>query len=122
MKKRILAIARTASVGSALRAVVRSSDSPRRTKSEVIRSWSGFRRSARSRSGAWPTTESMKDALSEENGYELIFDDARNEQENQIRAIRTFIQQDVDYIVFSPSVETGWDFDSAGSEGRRIYR
>jgi len=54
-------------------------------------------------------SESMKNALSEENGYELIFDDARNEQENQIRAIRTFIQQDVDYIVFSPRVETGWN-------------
>ncbi len=53
-------------------------------------------------------TESIKDALSEENGYDLIFDDARQEQENQIRAIRTFIQQDVDYIVFSPKVETGW--------------
>ncbi len=54
-------------------------------------------------------SESMKAALSEKNGYELIFDDARNEQENQIRAIRTFIQQDVDYIVFSPRVETGWN-------------
>lgn len=53
-------------------------------------------------------SESMKSALSEENGFELIFDDARNEQENQIRAIRTFIQQDVDYIVFSPRLETGW--------------
>ena len=53
-------------------------------------------------------TESIKDSLSEENGYDLIFDDARQEQENQIRAIRTFIQQDVDYIVFSPKVETGW--------------
>jgi ABC-type sugar transport system substrate-binding protein len=54
-------------------------------------------------------TESMKAALCEENGFELIFDDARQEQENQIRAIRTFIQQDVDYIVFSPKVETGWN-------------
>ncbi len=53
-------------------------------------------------------TESMKSTLSEENGYMLIFDDARQEQENQIRAIRMFIQQDVDYIVFSPKVETGW--------------
>lgn len=53
-------------------------------------------------------TESIKAALCEENGYDLIFDDARQEQENQIRAIRTFIQQDVDYIVFSPKVETGW--------------
>lgn len=54
-------------------------------------------------------TENMKAMLSEENGYELIFDDARNKQENQIRAIRTFIQQEVDFIVFSPTVETGWN-------------
>ena len=54
-------------------------------------------------------TESMKAVLSEENGYELLFDDARNMQENQIKAIRNFIQQDVDFIVFSPRVETGWD-------------
>ncbi len=54
-------------------------------------------------------TESMKAVLNEENGYELLFDDARNLQENQIKAIRNFIQQDVDYIVFSPRVETGWD-------------
>ena len=54
-------------------------------------------------------TESMKAALSLKNGYELIYNDARQEQENQIRAIRNFIQQNVDYIVFSPKVETGWN-------------
>lgn len=54
-------------------------------------------------------TESIKSTLSEENGYMLLFDDARQEQENQIRAIRMFIQQNVDYIVFSPKVETGWN-------------
>lgn len=54
-------------------------------------------------------TESIKAALSEDNGYELIYEDARQEQENQIRAIRTFIQRRVDYILFSPIVETGWD-------------
>lgn len=54
-------------------------------------------------------TESVKAALSVKNGYELIFDDARQKEENQFRAIRTFIQQNVDYIVFSPKVETGWD-------------
>lgn len=54
-------------------------------------------------------TENMKATLSEKNGYELIYDDARNKPENQIRAIRTFIQQEVDYIVFSPIVETGWN-------------
>jgi len=54
-------------------------------------------------------TENVKSTLSEENGYVLFFDDARQEQENQIRAIRMFIQQGVDYIVFSPKVETGWN-------------
>lgn len=54
-------------------------------------------------------TESIKAALSEENGYELIYDDARQKEENQILAIRTFIQQNVNYIVFSPIVETGWN-------------
>lgn len=52
---------------------------------------------------------SMKDAFSQEKGYDLIFEDARQKQENQIMAIRGFIQQDVDYIVFSPVVESGWD-------------
>ena len=54
-------------------------------------------------------SESMKEALSEKNGYELIFDDAKNKQENQYKAIRTFIQQGVDYIVLAPTTETGWD-------------
>lgn len=54
-------------------------------------------------------SESMKEAFSEENGYELIFDDAKQKQENQYKAIRTFIQQQVDYIVLAPITETGWD-------------
>ena len=54
-------------------------------------------------------TESMRESLSEENGFELLFDNARQEQENQFKAIRTFIQQDVDYIVLAPVTETGWE-------------
>lgn len=54
-------------------------------------------------------SESMKEALSERNGYELIFDDAKQKQENQYKAIRTFIQQQVDYIVLAPITEKGWD-------------
>lgn len=59
----------------------------------------------------WRTanTESFKTTFTEENGYELIFDDAQQKQENQIKAIRNFIQQDVDYIVLAPVVETGWE-------------
>lgn len=54
-------------------------------------------------------TESMKNTFSEENGYELLFDDAKNKQENQIAAIRNFILQDVDYIIVAPIVENGWE-------------
>ena len=34
-------------------------------------------------------TESMRESLSEENGFELLFDNARQKQENQFKAIRT---------------------------------
>ena len=59
----------------------------------------------------WRTanSESMKSTFSEKNGYKLIFDDAQQKQENQITAIRNFIQQEVDYIVLAPVTETGWD-------------
>ncbi|PZD94015.1 LacI family transcriptional regulator [Paenibacillus sambharensis] len=48
--------------------------------------------------------ESAKDA-----GIDLKFSDAQQKQENQIKAIRSFIQQKVDVIAFSPVVESGWD-------------
>lgn len=54
-------------------------------------------------------TESMKSVFTEERGYELLFDVAKQKQENQILAIRRFIQQEVDYIVLMPLQETGWD-------------
>ena len=59
----------------------------------------------------WRTanSESMKSTFSEKNGYKLIFDDAQQKQENQITAIRNFIQQEVDYILLAPVTETGWD-------------
>lgn len=48
-------------------------------------------------------------AAAERAGVELKFSDAQQKQENQIRAIRTFISQKVDVIGFVPIVETGWD-------------
>ena len=54
-------------------------------------------------------SESLKAAFSESRGYRLLFDDARQIQENQIMAVRKFIQQQVDYIVLMPLSETGWD-------------
>ena len=58
----------------------------------------------------WRTanTESIKSAA-KEAGIELKFSDAQQKQENQIKAIRSFIAQRVDVIAFSPVVETGWD-------------
>ena len=41
-------------------------------------------------------------------GVELRFSDAQQKQENQIKAIRSFIAQQVDVIGVSPVVETGW--------------
>ncbi len=54
-------------------------------------------------------TASMTSALCEEEGFELIFDNAKQRQENQLLAIRNFIQQDVDYIVLAPIAESGWE-------------
>jgi len=58
----------------------------------------------------WRTanTDSIKKSA-EEAGIELKFSDAQQKQENQIKAIRSYIQQKVDVIAFSPVVETGWD-------------
>ncbi len=54
-------------------------------------------------------TDSVREKFTEEHGYKLIYTDGKSKQDNQIRDIRTFIQQGVDYIVLSPIVETGWD-------------
>ncbi|WP_367849385.1 ABC transporter substrate-binding protein [Rhodoferax sp. WC2427] len=58
----------------------------------------------------WRTanTESIK-ASAAEAGIELKFSDAQQKQENQIKAIRSFIAQKVDVIAFSPVVESGWE-------------
>jgi len=54
-------------------------------------------------------TQSIQDTLTEENGFDLSFSDAQQKQENQIQALRSYIQQGVDVLAFSPVVETGWD-------------
>jgi ABC-type sugar transport system substrate-binding protein len=58
----------------------------------------------------WRTanTISIKDSAAAA-GIDLKFDDAQQKQENQIKAIRNYIQQKVDVIAFSPVVESGWD-------------
>lgn len=58
----------------------------------------------------WRTanTKSIQETA-EAEGVDLKFTDAQGKQENQIQAIRSYIQQKVDVIAFSPVVETGFD-------------
>ena len=58
---------------------------------------------------AWRTaeTESIKSEAAK-RGVNLKFSDAQGKQENQIRAVRSFIAQGVDAIILAPVVETGW--------------
>jgi galactofuranose transport system substrate-binding protein len=58
----------------------------------------------------WRTafSESVK-AEAAKRGIDLKFSDAQQKQENQIKAIRSFIAQDLDGIIVAPIVETGWE-------------
>ena len=60
---------------------------------------------------AWrvANTESIISEAKKRPDIELKFSDAQQKQENQIKAIRSFIAQKVDVIGFSPVVETGWE-------------
>ena len=53
-------------------------------------------------------TASLQETFTEENGYYLLYEDGQQKQENQLKAVRNFILQEVDYIVLDPIVETGW--------------
>ncbi|MBO4731981.1 MAG: ABC transporter substrate-binding protein [Spirochaetaceae bacterium] len=59
---------------------------------------------------AWRTcnTQSMKEAAAVED-IQLVYANAEQKQENQIKAIRSFIVYQVDVIVFVPIVQDGWD-------------
>jgi simple sugar transport system substrate-binding protein len=58
----------------------------------------------------WRTanTQSIRSAAAAA-GIRLKFSDAQQKQENQIKALRSFIAQRVNVIAFSPVVETGWE-------------
>ena len=59
----------------------------------------------------WRTanTDSIKAAIENHEGWTLIYDDAQQKQENQIKALRNFITQGVDVILFTGVVTTGWE-------------
>jgi simple sugar transport system substrate-binding protein len=53
-------------------------------------------------------------------GITLRFSDAQQKQENQIKALRSFIAQRVNVIAFSPVVETGWETVLREAKGAHI--
>ena len=53
-------------------------------------------------------TKSMTDTFANNPDYELVMDNARQQQENQFAAVRRFILEGVDFIIIAPTVEDGW--------------
>ncbi len=53
-------------------------------------------------------TKSILDAA-KKNDIQVMYENAMQSQENQIKSIRSFISYQVDLIILSPIVETGWD-------------
>ena len=52
-------------------------------------------------------TKSMTDTFANNPDYELVMDNARQQQENQFAAVRRFILEGVDFIIIAPTVEDG---------------
>jgi simple sugar transport system substrate-binding protein len=62
--------------------------------------------------GGWRTAneKNIQDAFSEENGFELKYAPASNgDQNSQITAFTSFIDEDVDAILLSATEATGWE-------------
>ncbi len=55
------------------------------------------------------SSDSMQGTLTTAAGYNLLFNDGQQKQENQLLAMREFIDQSVDYIILDPITEAGWD-------------
>lgn len=58
----------------------------------------------------WRTADtiSVQNAFNDDPSFTLIYSDAQQKQENQIKALRTFIARKVNCIVFTALVETGY--------------
>jgi simple sugar transport system substrate-binding protein len=74
------------------------------TKSMVV----GFSQVGAESNWRTANTESIK-SEAEKRGITLKFSDAQQKEENQINAIHSFIDQKVDYIMFSPVDTQGWE-------------
>ncbi len=54
-------------------------------------------------------TQNYQDVFSAENGFELTFVDCDNDNAAQLEAVRSFIEQELDYICIAPIETAGWD-------------
>jgi simple sugar transport system substrate-binding protein len=99
VSRRIAAVA-----AAAIAAVVLAGCGPAGEKKLTI----GFAQTGAESEWRTANTDSVK-AAAEAAGYTLKFSDAQQKQENQIKAIRSFIAQKVDVIILAPLVTTGWD-------------
>ncbi len=59
----------------------------------------------------WRTasTKSAQEVFTAANGYDLAFVDCDQDSAAQLEAVRSFIEQGMDYIIIDPIVSTGWD-------------
>jgi ABC-type sugar transport system substrate-binding protein len=106
-KKKILVAASAIALGSLmLTACGDSDDSSGSTSGSTITM--GFAQVGAESGWRTANTKSIQESA-KTAGITLKFSDAQQKQENQIKAIRSYIQQKVDVIAFSPVVETGWD-------------
>lgn len=53
--------------------------------------------------------ESIQTNCTEENGIKLLYENADGDRETQIKLVRSFIEQKVDLISFTPIVSDGWE-------------
>lgn len=106
MFKKLMTVAAVLMIASGMTACGSDSDSGGTGGSEEITM--GFAQVGAESGWRTANTKSIQ-ASAKEAGINLKFSDAQQKQENQIKAIRSYIQQKVDVIAFSPVVETGWD-------------
>ncbi|MGR0320959.1 ABC transporter substrate-binding protein [Agromyces sp. ZXT2-3] len=108
MKKTLIGIAATGAMLLALTGCATSGDASAEGPKPLDELVVGFAQVGAESGWRTANTKDIQ-ASFEEAGIELKFSDAQQKQENQIKAIRSYIQQQVDVIAFSPVVETGWD-------------
>lgn len=65
-------------------------------------------------------TQNYQDVFSEENGYDLQLIDCDNNNAEQLEAVRSFIEQELDYIVIAPIQSAGWDTVLEEAQGAGI--